>query len=217
MAIATPDALAIVVTAVPETASVRVGRPPTYWGLGHIAPGGTSGYQRDRAITHVSQLELLGAREFTLLGYTLADGVTITVTELTSSLLAPMRLPIDRGRAEFWAQFAYTSPPASGEVINYSWAVPPGRALMIQSVQLHASLTGNPTNPAYLFTALRLSGSTLMQAYTQRARLDYPLDLTQIGELLVPAPYSLQLTSGNYNSGTSAIHLAYVWGYTFTP
>ena len=155
--IAAPDALGIVVTAVPSTAGVKVGRPPAYWGLGWLSPGSSSGYLRNIPIRHVSQLELLGVREFDRLGHTLEAGVTVDVTELTSSALAVKQQPWDRN----------PTPIRLGDIANYAtgntstmfyWVVPTGTRFWITQMR------------AWVF---RITAATTLNGATGRVTIEY--------------------------------------------
>jgi len=80
--IGNPYGLSIELANIPPWASVRYGAPDRYPRLAWAAVGNGDGFLPDVALPHVRTLLLPLPPGMTLLGLTLVDGVTATVTEL---------------------------------------------------------------------------------------------------------------------------------------
>lgn len=126
--------LQVLVTNVPAAASVQVGNPPRYRGLGHISVGNTDGWGSPISIAHIPQLIYPIPDVAIRVGYSLAPGVLADITTLlgVSSSVASGD-PWDRGAAIWTQNAAVGTSGGQGQAQAWTYTVPTGRKLMVMS------------------------------------------------------------------------------------
>lgn len=155
--------LQVLVTNVPAAASVQVGNPPRYRGLGHISIGNTDGWGSPISIAHIPQLIYPIPDVAIRVGYSLAPGVLADLTTLlgVSSSVA-LADPWDRGGVA-WSLNAITAMAGGiGQAQAWTYTVPTGRKLMVSQASAALQRTVAAT-------------STSAGVYAQLLRNEYPI------------------------------------------
>lgn len=215
VAVSGPDALAIVVTSVGPHSNVRVGQPPTYYGLGHLSPGGSSGHLRDIPLQHVSQLEVLPTNEITSLGYTLQLGTEITVTELRAPT-AVVSEPWRRNPTPIAQMYANDVGGGFSKTTVWTYTVPSGKWLHLSRVSALAEVVELYSTFSTLLAQVEMGSTAIALALVKRNALGaQAVDQLAGAELLVPAGTVLTASITASATGGRGAYMLGAAGFTF--
>lgn len=142
MAIARPAGLKVAVTAYPLYVGSFAGQPVQYFRLGRINLGNADGWAPPDELRYLASVLYPLESVWTLLGYSLADGVNVTVNELVET--APADL-VDRNPLAI--PLAYVSEGLNNHSSTQRWSytVPAGRRALINSAQLLLAVSTDGT------------------------------------------------------------------------
>lgn len=138
VAISNPAGLKVVVTAYPLYVGSFAGQPVQYFRLGRLNLGNADGWAPPDELRYLSSLIYPLERVWDRLGYSLADGVNVTVYELVET--APADL-IDRH--PFTVPMSYVSEGLNNHssVQRGTYTVPAGKWALINSAQLYLAVS----------------------------------------------------------------------------
>jgi hypothetical protein len=144
LSVSTPRGLLLETTALPQTVSARFSVPWKYSDIGLLtwsSPLGVAGWT---PLEFESQVVRLVDDEVTSVGYQLAPGVTLSVTELETppAVLAPW----DRAAQAVSALYTNDLVAPVSETITWTYTVPTGKKLWLASASSAVQLTTVQSN-----------------------------------------------------------------------
>jgi hypothetical protein len=197
--------LQVVVTSVPASASVRVGSPPLYHGLGHVSFGDSNGFQRPETIRHVAQVIYPLPDGISRIGYTLEPGVAATLTLLTGQLVDRRLLrPWDRNPATWSRRAVADLAGGTGEVMAFTYTVPAGRMLLLSHADVRLTrLTAPSATPNPTYAVLYRSATAILHARLHLSAAGFMVNDQLAGPLVLLQTEPLTAYYGNYDTGGS--------------
>lgn len=182
-----PGALRIDVTARPTTVSVGTANPANLFHAGMLRLGTADGFLPAVPLDADQQL-LPCPRACTQLGYSLATGVHVTVTEIASGAAL---MPWDRNPASVGAAWATYLTGPSGTTILGSYTVPNGRKLWISTLNVQTALSILPSGIGGRFLWAERNQVIAASVFTWERTVGTRNESTALGAPLILLPGDL--------------------------
>lgn len=204
-------------TNIPPGFSRNVGVPVDYFHIGRFNLGHAYGWGPNIILSKSSQLVFPISPEYTLLGFTLVEGLVADVYELTQTLpvVNASLMPWDRSPV-FVHQSAQVAPFGTAGASLWSYVVPAGRSLVIQQANCRTNRISVSTTAATVETSITIDGNPLLHVRDAGnvPLLEYRTDLNA-GEVLVGPGSTLAAAYSSSGSGGQFYCEATLNGYTY--
>lgn len=146
-------------------ARTQFGSPVRWWGIGRIDVGNADGWLMDVPLRYLEHLVYPLPDGMTVLGWTLAQGITVTVTELLGVPAPTVRdMPWDRAATPVVqaAGNSYGSPLT--QLTQWTYTVPSGKKLWVSHARTLVFRQTAPSSTGWASGSIRLPSGYVTQA-----------------------------------------------------